>query len=275
MRIIPRFTIPRLRQLLRRLRRLRRYLSVARAVLAVEIIFYLSALLFVFTGSRAEWIDRHNKRFDGLVLLGAFALFVALHMVTSRRIVPYIRSKVSPPDYDERRILFDLGQEARDATNIDNLYQSLVNQIRAALQAETVSIFVRDDETGDFVRRISTGVKSEKRSGAKPGDRDLPAEANLVLSRDAFVIKRVQHLSTPMPLAPEEYDAWKKALAGFPASVREARDRESETLQKIKARLLVQITVKGKLVGLLALGPRRSGYLYSERDVEMLMSVAG
>ena len=275
MRIIPRFTIPRIKQLWRRLRRLRRYLSVARSVLIVEIAFYITALIFLFTGSRAEWIDRHNKRFDGLLLLGAFVLFVALHTVTTRRIVPYIRSKLSPPDYDERRILFDLGQEARQATNIDHLYQSLVNQIRAALQAETVSIFVRDDETGDFVRRISTDGKGEKKSLPATGDGESVTEAGNWLSRDAFVVKRVQHLSTPMPLAPEEFEAWKKALVGFPASVREARERESNTLQKIKARLLVQITVKGHLVGLLILGPRRSGYLYTERDIEMLMSVAG
>ena len=201
MRIFPRFTTPRIRQLRRKLGRLRRYFTVARAVLLVEITFYVAALLFVFTGSRAEWIDRHNKRFDGMILLAAFALFVALHYVTTRRVVPYIKSKVSPPEYDERRILFDLGQESRAATNIEQLYQSLVNQIRAALHAETVSIFVRDDETGDFARRISTGVKGERRSFQNGGEDDAKLEANLMLSRDAFVIKRVQHLSTPMPRA--------------------------------------------------------------------------
>lgn len=275
MRILPRLTTPRIRQVTRQLKRLRRYLSVSRVVLMVEVTFYLATLLFVFTGSRAEWIDRHNKRFDGLVLLGAFVLFVAMHAVTTRRIVPYIRSRISPPEYDERRILFDLGQEARAATNIEQLYQSLVNQIRAALQAETVAIFVREDDSGDFVRRISTGVKLDRKRVTSDDGGETITEAKLVLARDAFVIKRVQHLSTPMPIAPEEYEAWKKALATFPAAVREARDRESATLQKIKARLLVQITVKGQLVGLLALGPRRNGFLYSERDVEMLMSVAG
>lgn len=78
-----------------------------------------------------------------------------LHKFVSHRVVSALERYFTPARYDERRILFDLGQQARAATNLDELYSLIVTNIGEALETENVSILVRDDASGDYVCRIS------------------------------------------------------------------------------------------------------------------------
>ncbi|MEJ7710144.1 MAG: hypothetical protein WKF84_09840 [Pyrinomonadaceae bacterium] len=45
-------------------------------------------------------------------------------------------------------------------------------------------------------------------------------------------------------------------------------------MRGLESKLLLQITIKDHLVGLLSLGPRRGGQIFSADDKRMLMSVA-
>ena len=196
MRILPRIHFPRSKRIARRLRYLRRVLTVAGTVLVVELLCFALVLLFAFTGSRAAFVDRIGRRADLMLLAVLLGFFALLHFVVKRRIVPAIERRFSPAAYDERRILFDLGQEARAAINTDQLYKSIVERIGDALQAENVSIFVRDDVTSNYVCRIGA-----PHAANETGDKDETATGpRLVLARDAFVVRRLQHLAAPLVL---------------------------------------------------------------------------
>lgn len=97
----------------------------------------------------------------------------------------------------------------------------------------------------------------------------------LLLADDAFVVKRLRHLGVPLALEPRDLEAWTRALASAPIAEREARGREALTLRRINSRLLLQIMMKDKLVGVISLGSRRDGRSFSEEDKRLLMSVAG
>ncbi|HXG64277.1 MAG TPA: GAF domain-containing SpoIIE family protein phosphatase [Blastocatellia bacterium] len=269
MRIIPRFARPGVKRMGRRFRQWRRNLPMARAVFIVELIIYGLALLLLLTGSRAAWLDRLGHRADLAAAALAVALFGFLHFIVSRSLVPALERRFAPAAYDERRILFDLGQEARGATNVDHLYKSIVTRIGDALQAENVSIFVRDDATGDYVCRMSTLQAVAPEAG------EQRAAPRLTLSRNAFVVKRLRHMAIPLVLEEADFEAWRRAFSSASPEMREARGRERLTLQEVKAHLLLQILIKEQLVGILTLGPRRGGHPYSAADKEMLMSVAG
>jgi sigma-B regulation protein RsbU (phosphoserine phosphatase) len=201
----------------------------------------------------------------------ALSFFGLLHLVGTRRLVRAVEKRFSPAEYDDRRILFDLGQEARSATSLDNLYDSIVQRIKEALDAEDVSIFVRDDETGDYVARVS--AQAEKDGSPSAGK---PAKSLLTLEREAFIITRLRHLRTPLVLEPEEFETWERAFEAASPDVREARQRESDVLKRIKSTLLLQIKIKDQLIGILSVGGRRRArHKYSAKDKEMLMSVAG
>jgi len=274
MRIFPRITIPRLKSLRKKLRRLGRHLSVARVTLGVEWLIFGGALLLALTGARAAFIDRLGRRGDLVALLLMLALFAWLHTLVKRRLLPRLERYFSPAPYDEHRILFDLGQEARTAESIDQLYESIAAQIGKSFEAGYVSIFVREEESGDYSCRVSSSPSAASQSGGYSGA-DEQAEQPLKLARDAFVVKRLNSLSTPLVIEAAELETWAQAFSFASPAVREAREREREALQRIKAHLLAQIRTKDRLSGILSLSLRRGQFLYSVADREVLMSVAG
>jgi phosphoserine phosphatase RsbU/P len=270
MRVLPRFYLPRTRRLSRRWRQWRHHLTVARVALALEVMLFAGLFVFALTASRGTLIDRFRP-FTGWLMLTASLSFIGLlHLVATRRLVSLVERRFSPAEYDDRRILFDLGQEARSATSLDNLYDSIVQRIKEALETENVSIFVRDDETGDYVARVSAPAP-----GGGSHESGGQTKSLLTIERDAFVITRLRHLRTPLVLEPEEFETWERAFESATPSVREARQRESDVLKRIKSTLLLQIKIKDQLIGILSVGQRRARHKYSVKDKEMLMSVAG
>ena len=263
MRILPRFARPKFRPLTRRIAKWRRQLTIARTFLGVEVLGLVFAIIFLLSGNRAVSIDRFGSRADLLVFTGAMALFGLAHIIAARSIVPILERRFSPAPYDERRILFDLGQEAQVATNLNQLYELIVNRIGEALETENVSILVRYDPTGNYICRVST---------QKPASREAK---NPVLARDAFMVTRLRSLRIPVDISQQDFEVWKKALGSAPRSLREAREQERKTLEQIRSCLLVPIRIKEQLVGILSLGPRRTQHPFSTADKEMLMSVAG
>lgn len=243
-------------------------MSVARVAFVIELLILCGVLLFIFTGRRSETLEKLRQHASLLTLLCVLALYGLLHLTVTRRIVRSIERRLSPAEYDEHRILFDFGQEARAATNLDQLYNSIVQQIRSALETESVSIFVRA-ETGDYVCRITVPEINFDLSRV-----DEDEEGKLKLARDAFVIKRLRHLETPLVIEPGEFETWTRAFDSALRNVREARERELETLKQVNSCLLLPVKIKEQLVGIVSLGPRRKQHKYSAKDKEMLMSMA-
>lgn len=251
---MPRPNPYRLRSLGRRGRWWRR-LTLAQVELAAELGVCAAVLSFLLTGARARWLDRLWSHADAAAVVLCVVLFWLLHSYVSHRIVPRISRRYAPLPYDERRMLFDLSQEAHAAAGIDELYGSVARRVAESLEAEDVSIFVRE-EGGDYVCRVSTSA-----AGAR-------------LPRDAFVVKRLRSLSAPLVIEPTTFGAWTKALAAAPPERRAARERERDALQQVRAHMLVQVRTSESMVGVLSLGLRRGQFRYSSRDKEVLMSVA-
>lgn len=79
----------------------------------------------------------------------------------------------------------------------------------------------------------------------------------------------------PLIITEADFEAWENAFTSATRALREARERERDTLRRIESNLLLPIRIKHQLVGILSLGLRRAGHQYSANDKEMLMSAAG
>lgn len=258
-----------------KLRRLRRHLSVARVTLGVEWLIFGLTLLLALTGGRAAFIDEFGRRSDLIALMLLLALFASLHALVKRRLLPRLERYFSPAPYDEHRIFFDLGQEARTAGSIDHLYQSIAARISESFEAGYVSIFTREEESGDYLCRVASAQSEALQSGELGAAGEQAARRPLKISRDAFVVKRLNSLSSPLVIEAAELETWTQAFNFASPAVREARQREGETLRQIKVHLLVQIRTKERMSGILSLSLRRGQFHYSVADKEVLMSVAG
>ena len=163
-----------------------------------------------------------------------------------RRVLPTLERYASGED-DAPRILFDLAEEARAATDLDALFRSILGHVAEGLHAEGAAIFVRE-ESGRYVCRMSTA----------PGF--VGGAAAPRLQADAFVVTRLRSLQLLLEVGPADFDAWARAFEDVP-HVRAARDRERQALEAVRARLLVPIRTRDQNVGILALGPRPTGAL--------------
>jgi phosphoserine phosphatase RsbU/P len=233
-----------------------------------------AALIFLLTGGRARWLERFGSHADVAAAILCLLLFGLLHSFVARRVVPLVTRRFSPLPYDERRMLFALGREARTATSINELYASVAGRIAESLEADDVSIFVQEEGGGDYVCRISSSRDPSAGLGGPSAEMWAEPKGEVRLKPDAFVVKRLRSLSTPLVVEPSEFEAWSRALTSAPPERRAARERERVALQRLRSHLLVQVRTSELMVGILSLGLRRGQFRYSAADKEVLMSVA-
>src|SRR5688572_19335703 len=150
MRLLPRFRIPRLKFRREKLRRWIRSVSVASFLLASETFVYALLLVFSTTGKRAAFLKNIHEHADVFLSLLLLAGFAAFHRFALRRIVPRIEQHFFPKPYQERQVLSGLGQAARTASSIEQLYSAIVRRIAESFEAENVAVLVRD-KLGDYV----------------------------------------------------------------------------------------------------------------------------
>jgi sigma-B regulation protein RsbU (phosphoserine phosphatase) len=223
-----------------------------------EVAAVIAILSFWLGGSyRSTWAG-------AVTALGMIGLLLAMVL---RHVSTVIDQRFFQEKYDEQRILSDLGHAARAVTTIEQLFKLVVDQIQDALHTESVSIFVRDDVSGDYLCRLSVQGSTSSSTATVP--------CNLMLQRDAFVVKRLRKLGIPLGIGPEDFEVWAQALSSDTSARREARTNEIATLKQINTRLLVQIMMKDELVGVVSLGRKVADKPFSAEDKRMLMAIAG
>ena len=265
MRILPRTKLPTPKAARRLWRKSKGHLSLRRLYYSAELFLFVTIYFVVITGSRLRFVDSFGGRADVVVSLILVAIFIGIHILARRRLLPRIELHYQPAPYDERKIFFDLGQGTRQVTSIDQLYQSLAERVRNALDASNAAIFVRDEASGNYNLRV---LSAQGRAAETS-----PSNA-LQLNQRAFVVRRLMNLSTPLVIESKEIETWTQALNSVLPSMREERASEHHVLREINSRILVQIRQKNDLVGILSFGPRRASFPYSEADRELLMSIA-
>ncbi|HMC30100.1 MAG TPA: SpoIIE family protein phosphatase [Candidatus Angelobacter sp.] len=252
----------------RRKRRKGPRIPSAESVLLVELFLAVLLLAFFLTGSRGEFLDRLHSRADAMLVVLVACAVAASHFLFVRRILPLMRRRASPVEYDHQRILLELGDAARDSNNLADVYKFSVNTVARALNVANVSILVRDQESGNFLLRSSSADEN-----ATPTNSGTGASEALVLSQDAFVVRRLNKLHAPMRLEGEDLDAWQRAASFIQGLNNSKRQAERQVLQQLDSRLLVQVRNKAQLTGILSLGPRHSGFDFADKDLKMLMSI--
>ncbi|HEV7377158.1 MAG TPA: SpoIIE family protein phosphatase [Pyrinomonadaceae bacterium] len=256
------------RALMRRVQHVRnRQVIFLRALLALEAFALFGALVFALSGGRASLFAALGTHADIWAIATASILLGLLQIFVNNRVVTALERRFSPEVYDERRILFDLGQAARASATLEQLFKLVVRQIEDALQTTCVAILVRDEPSGDYLCRIS----SQSLKPNLPGNKT----EQLSLSKDAFIVKRLRNLSAPLGVNPQEFEAWTRALAFASPQVKEVRQSEIEILQQLDSRLLLQILMRNELIGIISLGPKANGRHFSAEDKQLLTAVAG
>src|SRR5829696_4915993 len=119
------------------------------------------------------------------VLASAAALYAAAQSIALRRLSRRRPLQLSLQEGEDRRFLLDLSGGVRAATSVVQLYEQVAGKIAREFRVDRVSLFIRDDATGDFVCRVTHVTR-----GRAPGS---PAHA-VRLGGGDFVVRRLRRL---------------------------------------------------------------------------------
>jgi sigma-B regulation protein RsbU (phosphoserine phosphatase) len=243
----------------------------AGSVLLLELIGACVVLAICLTGRRGAFLDNLHHRADAALVGIVAGIVAAIHYVMVSRVLPELRRRASPHQYDQQRILLDLSDAARHSNNLNDVYSFSVNAIAQALEADDVSILVSDQATGELVLRSSSNKKlvSSADAAASNGEPVRPVS----LAKEAFVVRRLNKLHQPLRIDAGELDMWQRAAGFIQGMETQKRERERQTLLDLNSRLLVQIRSKSVLTGILSIGPRRSGFEFAEGDLKTLIAI--
>src|SRR3712207_3981495 len=87
----------------------------------------------------------------------AAAAFAAAQSLALSRLSRRRPLQLSLQEGEDRRFLLDLSGGVRAATSVAQLYEQVAGKIAREFRVDCVSLFIRDDVTGDFVCRVTHG----------------------------------------------------------------------------------------------------------------------
>jgi sigma-B regulation protein RsbU (phosphoserine phosphatase) len=254
------------------IRRGARYVLVSRGsvVLGVLIVGLILTVLLSTIFNRLHPPAIVNGMVSAVVGVIAYNLFRSYHR---RRLAPMIDRRFFRQAYDTRQIIADLTESLRTTTDLRRLLELVATKIQAALQTANVTIFLRDEATGDYLSAYSCDY-------VEADGRTLNRERQSLLPYFSDIVKQVSDNGKPLDVERYVSVAQQASDNEEPLAVEQARlsinptNPEMETLIEIRSALLIPLSSKGELLGLVSLGPRLGDLPYSREDEQLLMSVA-
>ncbi|WP_117300526.1 SpoIIE family protein phosphatase [Paracidobacterium acidisoli] len=221
-----------------------------RYALARATLWVLQAALLAAVGVLLLLPALHKRQpqpFDifGVIVFGA--LLLALRLGVQKRLQHWLDRKFFREAFDAEQMLNDLSDEVRRFTETQPLLETVARRIADTLHIDQIALLLRRGEY--FQLQQSIGV-----SGG--GTLTLPAQSSAV----RFMVNS----NEPARLYRNDPDAW-YLMAGT---------AERRALDMLNAELLLPLPGRNRLMGVMALGPRRSEAAYSGSDLKILQAVA-
>jgi hypothetical protein len=217
----------------------------ARNALRVAIVLPLAGLLIsIATNPDRKLSDilLRNSLYFYLLLLVA----IALGLVFRRRLSEWIDRKFFRETYNQEKILRELTDDVKQLDSIPDMSKRVTERVNAALHAEQIYLFYREEGTRDLSLSYTSGGTSH--------ELNIPEEFQLLRFME------LQGGAQDFPFPPK---------INVPKS-------ERDWLAQLGTQLIVPLAgTDSRLSGLLLLGPKKSEVPYTAGDRDLLESLAG
>jgi sigma-B regulation protein RsbU (phosphoserine phosphatase) len=221
-----------------------------RYLLAKAFLFVLQVALMAVATWRLLLPALHKQQPQAKDLAGVlvfFALLLVLRMGVNRHVQAWLDRKFFREAYNAELVLNELSDEVRRFTETAPLLETVARRVAETLHVNQVAMLLR---RGDFFRlEQSIGIS---------------AAGTLSLPQQASAVRYLASTNEPARLYREDPDAW-YLMAGT---------AERSVLDVVNAELLLPLPGRNRLMGVMALGPKRSEAAYTQADMHMLQSVA-
>lgn len=221
-----------------------------RYALAKATLWVIQAALLVVIGVRLflPMIERRQPQASDIwTALIFLAVILALRFGVSRRLEQWLDRQFFREAYNAEVMLNELSDEVRHFTETRPLLETVAHRICDTLHIRQIALLLRHGDA--FTVEQAVGVHAD-------GSLALPAQASS--------IRYLLNSNEPARLYRDDPDAW-YLMAGT---------AERRALDLLNAELLVPLPGRNRLMGVMALGPKRSEAAWSRTDLQVLQTVA-
>lgn len=240
------------------LRRGMRYMLVSRGSVLLEIVVFCLALSVALTFF-FQWLFTvyRPKSFHSFGLtIGVISATVGIiawnltRRLHHKFLAPVIDRKFFRQSYDSHQIITGLAESLRGTTEQPKLLEEVATKLQSALQTESVAILLKDAASGDYVS--SYYCEYSLSDGCV-----VSCDHNARFPHSGEVVRLLSHVNRC------------REVRELPLP-----DDELHALQRLKAELLLPLSGKEQMLGMITLGHRLGDLPFAREDEELLMSVA-
>ena len=220
---------------------------------ARQSVFVVGALIATWMSTRLSLffsMRDHRRAVDIVEIFGLIGLFVAYRTIGSKRLQARIDQRFFREAYSTEQILSELSDEARSFTESAPLLETITRRLGETLHIDRIAVFLRCGDA--FQLQYATGLPI-----APEFSFSLPAGSTTIA-------QLARPKAPPANVYRDDPSSW----------LVEATDAERTALADLSTELLVPLPGRNRLVGVIALGPKRSEEPYSKTDRQLLQSVA-
>ena len=221
-----------------------------RYVLAKAFLFVLQFVLIAIAIWRLLLPAFRKKQPESSDMLGALAVLVLvliLRFGVQKKLQLWLDRKFFREAYDTEVVLNELSDEVRRFTETAPLLETVARRVAETLHINQVAMLLRRGENFQLQQAIGVTIN---------GSIALPAQASAV--------RYLAATNEPARLYRDDPDAW-YLMAGT---------TERHVLDLVNAELLLPLPGRNRLMGMMALGPKRSEAAYTPADLHLLHTVA-
>lgn len=221
-----------------------------RYLLAKAFLFTLQVVLIAVAIWRLLLPVLRKKQAEPSDMLGALAvlaLVLILRFGVQKKLQLWLDRKFFREAYDAEVVLNELSDEVRRFTETEPLLETVARRVAETLHINQVAMLLRRGESFQLQQAIGVTID---------GTLSLPVQASAV--------RYLAATNEPARLYRDDPDAW-YLMAGT---------SERHVLDVVNAELLLPLPGRNRMMGLMALGPKRSEAAYTPADLHLLHTVA-
>ncbi len=218
-------------------------LTFARAVLAVALVLSLVFILRAPTVTPRAIIE--------MAVLAGLLLLLQSRFV--RNLSNWLDRRFFREAYNSDHLLAELSNQVRKYNDSGTILQLVTESLARTLHIDKIAVMLRG--AGGFDLQQERGLELAA-VAAGPGSIRLPLNST--------TIRNLTRINSPVKLYRENPDGWLLL----------ASHQERQLLDDLSAELLLPLPGREQMMGLIALGPKRSEEPYTPSDLRLLDSVA-
>lgn len=189
-----------------------------------------------------------GTQYEGIIAGAIFIVFAVIFQSTKDKFQDILTQRFYPEQFAYQKVLLKFGSDVATIVGLDNILKSTEETLVTSLKLDTFAIFIRNYKEDKFEISNSEGVK----------------EKELFLDNTDHRLKKLinnKQLLKQLPVL--ERNEFEEA---FPDDYHKLIEEKIETI--------IPLTIKSKIIGLLAFGVKYSGSKFAGKDLELLVAAA-